>query len=279
MRNSPSSPPVVYLQNEPDVPLPAKFNGSRRSSSIDFKKSMTKLFFLQPRKFPSDEIRIVYLSTFFTDSAKLWYKSLEDSDSSVLQTLEAFWVAFQNRFGNPLASEEQKNKLLVCRQGRSEPIEEFNSRFHTLTLNVNFNDEALRSIYLQAILAETLEKLYDQDSLPSTLEEMMSLCELIESRRRQVQNRRNMLIGRPNFKVHQPLSTTADGSSQLNPSSTSSNLPSKGNSPTNNPEQRGPLSDEERQRRRSLGLFNYCGENRHFLSKCPKKSKNFPGRQ
>ena len=133
MKNS-SSPSVVYMHNEPDVPLPAKFSGSRRSSAIDFKKSMSKLFFLQPRRFPTDEIRIVYLSTFFTDSAKLWYQALEDSQSLVLQTLETFWVAFQNRFGNPLASEEQKNKLLSSRQGRSEPIEEFNSRFLTLAI-------------------------------------------------------------------------------------------------------------------------------------------------
>lgn len=273
MKTSPS-PSVVYMHNEPDVPLPAKFNGSRRSSSIDFKNSMSKLFFLQPRKFPNDQIRIVYLSTFFTDSAKLWYQALEDSQSPTLETLETFWAAFQNRFGNPLASEEQKNKLLLSRQGRSESVEEFNSRFLTLILNVNFNDEALRSIYLQAIQPEVLEKLYDQDNLPTSLEEMMSLCELIESRRRQIQNRKNLIVGRSQFNA-QPASVPSNGHVQSNPAFGLA-IPTAQRSI---PEQRSSLTEEERQRRRSLNLCIYCGDNGHFLSNCPKKSKNYPGRQ
>lgn len=43
-----------------------------------------------------------------------------------------------------------------------ELLEDFNARFLDLSINISFNDDALRSIYVQAIQPETLEKLYDQ---------------------------------------------------------------------------------------------------------------------
>ena len=191
-----------------------------------------------------------------------------------MQSVDAFWIAFMNRFGNPHAPEEQKTKLLNCRQGRLENIEEFNSRFLNLTLNVNFNDEALISIYLQAINPEILDKFFDHDNLPSSLEDTLFLCETIESRRRQVQNRRNLLANRFGAPVPQPALPTptnrpAIGSSQATIPRPPASQPS---------ELRGPLTDEEKQRRRTLGLCMYCGDNDHLVFNCPAKSKNPQGR-
>ena len=259
---------VVFLQTEPEVPLPPKFNGARTNSASDFKDSMDRIFFLQPRRFPTDDIKIIYLSSFFTDAAKLWYQALHGANSPCLQSVDSFWPVFMNRFGNPLASEDQKIKLLSCRQGKFEPIEDFNSRFLTLTLNINFNDEALRCMYIQAIGADTLEKLYDQEHVPISLADTMSICEMIESRRRQINKRRNLFSDRRNM-----FSTSRGTPDPMNNALTKAKneiplLPTAQDST----ERRGPLSDAEKQRRRTSGLCLYCGAADHSIIACPAKN-------
>ena len=253
-----TQPNSVLLQQEPEVPLPSKFSGSRKDSASDFKREFTRLFVLQPNRFPSDAIKILYISSFLTRSAKIWYQTLEEKESPALENLDVFWTTFMDRFEIVLAIDERQFKINHCKQGRNEAIEEFNERYGALAMKLNYNDEALIGIYVNAISPDILEKLQYYEKIPATLEATMAACEVIDSRRRQVQQRRQMDFTSANVN-------TANVRTDSKPNS---------NASSQSTESRGPLTDEEKQRRRSLGLCLYCGESGHLVANCPKSSSS-----
>lgn len=95
----------IVLQTEPDVFLPNKFRGSRKCSASDFKDSVEIFFHHQPRRFPTEEIKVLFISRFFVDSALTWFKALRKSN-------DFLWTAFHARFENYFVDEEAESKLL-----------------------------------------------------------------------------------------------------------------------------------------------------------------------
>lgn len=258
----------VVLQTEPEVSLPNKFQGSRKCSATDFKDSVETIFHLQPRRFPTDEVKILFISTFLVDSAHTWFKSLRKSNDPALLSLSSFWNAFQSRFGNLFVDEEAESKLLNLTQGKKERVDEFNLRFLTIASMVNFDDRAFRGIYMKAISPDILEHLFHVSPFPETFQEIMRESELIDSRNRQIALRRvppSSSFTRSFQNLEHPKQrTTFPESHQMDISAIKV----------------VKLDDAEKKRRQELNLCRYCGDSSHQAIQCPKlQSKNLPARR
>lgn len=258
---------TIALQTEPEVPLPGKFRGTRKCSANDFKDAMTTIFILQPLRFPTDAIKILYVSTFFQEAAQTWFKALRDSNDESLSTLQSFWSVFDARFGKTFVKEEAEFKLLHASQRKNERVDEFNNRFLQLTNRVSFDDAALRGIYMKAINSEILQGLYRLQTIPATLNEAMKASELIDSQNRQL----NVLFNE-NTSRHKP--TFQDSHREFR---TDSNAMDISNIRVRK------IDSAEKQRRIDNHLCLYCGDADHLLEQCKKKprssSKNFQARR
>lgn len=258
-------PPLnIVLQSEPEVPPPNKFRGSRKCSASDFQDSVETIFLLQPRRFGNDEIRILYISTLLSESALSWFRGLRTREDPLLDSLEAFWIGFNERFGSSFVDEEAESKLLNLTQGKKERVDEFNLRFLNSSSSVNFDDRAFRGIYMKAISPDILEHLFHLQPFPETLQEIMRASELIDSRNRQIAIRRSAFA---------PPSVSKTAPTAPNTFAPVRNFQNHQDNQMDvtNVETRS-VDEDERQRRRRLNLCRYCGGDDHQLESCPKLS-------
>ena len=270
--------PVVIVR-EPEVPLPSKFKGSKTCSTKNFKNTMETIFVLQPGSFASDANRIIYIAAFFEGSALSWYLRLVDDGHPSLQSLPEFWEHFLARFKSNVTETDAEVNLLRIRQRYGERIADFNSRFMDLASKVPYEERSLQGIYLHALSRAILVEFDRILSPPTTLDEVMQLCELLESRQRRLeylfpssspQSRFGTPGPVPNHRprpshissdaVTRPPLAGARTSFKRQDSETSANFPAR----------RSQLSDEERQRRVSMNLCLYCGDSGHKIGNCPK---------
>jgi hypothetical protein len=81
------------VSSEPEIPLPDSYNGSRTvSSASNFKEAMELVFVLQPRRFPSVNIKLAYVTAFLKYSALAWIKYIRQNEDCT--TMDSFWTAF-----------------------------------------------------------------------------------------------------------------------------------------------------------------------------------------
>lgn len=164
------TPRTIVLQTEPEFPLPPKFRGSRKCSASDFKEMLNTIFLLKPVRFSSDDMKILYVSTFLLDAALTWFKNLRMTHDPCLDSLESFWTAFDHRFGLSYVQEESESRLLEIVQGGKERVDEYNHRFMNLASRTEFCDAALRSIYTKSLRRDILFHFFHLHSVPSLLE-------------------------------------------------------------------------------------------------------------
>jgi hypothetical protein len=279
---------TVPSQPEPELPLPDKFNSNKRGNVASFKRQFDKLFVLQARRFPDVIVQTTYISVFLEGAAATWYNTLVDNVDPVLTDLELFWSAFETRFAPPLITDELQSRLLRVHQDPTEGINEFNSRFRNLASNSDFNDAALRGIYLQALSPEILQHFYYINPTPPSLEETMLACERIFNLQIAVQRRvaqrtprhlpqhprpMQSLPARPSLTQPQALPPPVQNRTSNNSSSPSSTASSsRASMPFR------PLTEDEKDYRRRNNLCIYCGANDHVVNVCPVKPKNGSGR-
>lgn len=261
---------TIYLQAEPDVPPPRRYDGSRiENEAKTFAEETQAIFDLQPRRFNSFAIKMTYISRFLTGSASVWFKLTRDEHVD----MQNFWTAFLARFSLNIPNEEKEAQLLTMQIRKNETINDFNCRFRILSAGMDFNDAALKCIYKHSLKTELREKLYNYVPAPNNLDEMMEACEVIEARR-----------------VQGEIYQERESSSWTEPRRSTQKFPSYGNraNQTNGNSQKNHhdkparnvstaladprVKEEEHSRRLRLGLCFHCGRQGHRSFDCPSKN-------
>ena len=70
---------------EPKVATPEKFNGSSKDLK-NFIASVENAMQLQPSRFPSEHIKILYIGTLLTGDALTWFRTLTATPDSIPET-------------------------------------------------------------------------------------------------------------------------------------------------------------------------------------------------
>ena len=250
---------------EPQLALPDRFNGNP-SKLRDFTLSVRTIFDLQPSRFPSDRVKILFIGTLLDGPPLSWFRALREEaiEPPQLQSLDTFLAALDAAFGDPHFVSSAQRRLRLCTQG-NRPASVFASEFRRIARDTGFNDQALRETFRLNLSSEVKDHLVFSEE-PQTLEELIRLSIRIDNRLFERRAERRL-------ELHRRLSQPVSSSRMLSVPTTSPPSVIPVPMEIGAVGKRGPLSDAERARRRRMNLCLYCGEPGHIAIACPVKSR------
>jgi hypothetical protein len=272
---------------EPKVTDPEMYSG-KREKTRQFLVGLKRVFLTQPSRFNTEHAKVLYSLGRLSDSALSWSIPLQENNSPLLSSFATFEQALIEAFGVLDKKQDAIRKLRALRQG-SQATSQYASNFSRLQYDTGFNDEALRDQFYQGLSDHIKDVLAQQLVEPTTLNELVKLAIRIDNRlfeRRQERQHNPTSSSKTNSSsnsktlTYDSSSTSYGRPNQTSSSNTSSSKYFSGSSssgPTpmqlDNVSHRGPLSQEEKDRRVRDGCCKYCGEKGHFVDTCPKKPK------
>ena len=264
--NSPKDPPVSN---------PKHFTG-KRGELENFLSQVRLVTSLQPRRFPTEQSKVLYTCSYLQDAAFTWIQpTLEklgtDDEPFILSNLQAFFNSLRSTFGDPDRVRTAERDLRALRQSGSAAT--YAAQFRSLASRLHWGDEALLSQFRVGLSDDVLDALVAQDippGLDSYILYAIDVDNRLYERRQEKQNRRT----KPSTNL--PVRAQFTHRNLLPPPQTSSTHDDGGPAPMQVDSSRHlkfiPLSDKEKQRRRDQKLCLYCGQPNHVVNNCPLKT-------
>lgn len=268
-----STTTTVQGHREPKVKDPETFDG-KRDSLKGFLTQCQIVFDLQSTRFESDSIRIKYVVSLLRGTplnAVRPYVLLEDKPDWMI-SYSAFTNWLLRNYGDPdeKGTAERRLQSLTQRGSASTYFADFQQ--HAAVLG--WPDAPLVSLAIRGLKDDIKDQLALRGERPATMTELIDVVVRLDNRiyersqeKRQGENRStpdraksasthdtNRDDKRSNSTQNRPISTFRPSTSVV-PVST----------------KREPLSEQEKDYRRSKGLCLYCGKPGHILSACPSK--------
>ena len=250
-----SHPSPTAFNKEPKVATPEKFNGNQKEIK-NFIASVETIIKLQPSRFWSEEIKILFVGTLLTGDALTWFRTLLPPPS----TLATLWDQLTATFGDPSAQWTARNKLKSLKQGKLSCVV-YTTKFKQLALESGYDKIAQLQMYHDGLNDSIKDSLAQAISVPEELEAYMEICIKIDNR--QFSRRMEKLQNRPLFATPATTTTTTTTTSSATPMQLDSVQF----------QVKGPLTSEEKTRRIAQGLCLYCGLPGHIARACPKKNQ------
>jgi hypothetical protein len=245
------------------LPLPEKFNGNRRLFK-GFLMQCNLIFTLNPNCYTTDFQKVGTIISLLSGDALAWVVPFLESQDPCLSSYSKFIARITEVFRD---SEELSpgESLLKLSQGRMS-VADYGVAFRCLAVHSEWNEEALVRCFFRGINSNIKNEMARiKMDLPDTYEELLRVCIRVEARliERRFQTKQST------FRKGQSPSGSSTECQEPN------SLPMQSNGTMHHePTQlrhRGPLSREERQRRRDFNLCVYCGDANHQVNNCLKK--------
>lgn len=242
--------------SSPKVALPDKYDGNMARFK-DFKLSLENLFVLHSDRYASDMVKIRFIGTLLTKDALAWFRSLIDTQSSILNSYAQFMEEFKLAFDDPMAQRHAQSKIHRLKQDKGSVLS-YTSKFRRIAVESGFNEEALMDSYYRG-LSEEVKDVLSMGEDPKDLDDLISKASKIDNklyeRKLEKSNYRAVANNAPQRRLHvnqnvQPMDLDAIGQGSKK------------------------LTMDERFRRIKNKLCLYCGEPNHKIDTCPKKTKN-----
>jgi hypothetical protein len=239
---------------EPKVKTPDVFDGDRKTCR-DFLNQVELIFTLCPRRYPTDTVKVGFIGTLLVGRALSWFSLFWEQQNVVLNNSNDFIGYFRETFDD-LDKEFTAGLAIKClRQGKTSVLQ-YTNEFRQLAGDLGWNEKALIAQYRWGLSDEIKDMLLHHDH-PNSLQEAIQVATRIENRLREHQlelRSGESRITKPHsFRKPQVLVKPQEGPVPMELGHSS----------------RGPLTMQERQRRREQGLCLYCGSDKHFRRDCP----------
>lgn len=271
--------PLPPGTKEPKVAEPPRFDGTT-SKLEEFITKLVLVFRLQANRHPDATAQINYAIGFLegrafkTVSAHL--RLSEQDQPLFLHDFDAFVQFLRDNFG--YADEKRVAAREIKRLKQTGSASEYFAEFGQYVPLVNFNSEALVEMARDGLKEDVIDELMRLDVDTSDFNRFRAKAIEIDNRNYERRLYRKEKRGsKSDSKEANPprhdrilndrterTRTVEKEVTRVSPSGTY---------------QKGPISDEERQRRRGLGLCTYCGKAGHYASACPllaQKDKSTP---
>ena len=240
--------------HEPPVSLPERFDGTR-SNLRSFVNQAKLLFELEPRRYPTDRMKVGLVGTLLTGVAAAWFCPLFESNSPLLDNFELFVKELQHTFGEHDRTVTAANKIRALKQG-SKPVSVYATEFRLLASELGWDDRALTDQFRWG-LSDPVKDLLLTFPLPDTLSDAIATAVKCDNRLRERESeKRNNFVRRSVYSGSEPNNGIA-------PMEIDAARQEKHTASTR---------EEERTRRFELRLCLYCGAPGHQVRNCPKKS-------
>ena len=259
-----------YRPKPPKLPDPRTFDGSRTSRALtNHLYDVKQHFKVDPLKFPTDDLKIVFAASFLKDTARTWYQTLDDSPTGPpWSTFEQYEEQLQSNFSeiNPLDYWLNKWDNLSQRSSVSAYLADFNA----VAAHLDLTDQIKMHHFRRNLKDEVLNQLALLPE-PTTFDDLVKLSNQIDGRLFAQRRSKNT----PSTSSNKPRPTGSNVKAHRAPAPVNVSISTPGPVPMqlDNTQRRGPLTEAEKQRRRDNKLCLYCGEPGHIANVCPNKSK------
>jgi hypothetical protein len=262
-----ANPANVSQSREPKVAAPAFFHGNRKDSR-NFLLQLKNVFLVQPARFTSEVNKVAYAISYLRDVAFDWVSPFLESNSDILKSFADFEKAFLLAFGDIDRKRRAEKELLTLRQ-KSRPVSTIVAEFQRLAFETHMNEDALFPLFYNTLNDDVKDEIC-KVARPLTISEYYNLAIGIDNRL--FERKRERKFG-PRFIPRVPNQAPArDPHAMIIDNVQNAAI-------IDNVQKRGPLSESEKQRRRSNNLCLYCGAPDHKLAECPlRPSKSGKGK-
>lgn len=163
-----TNPAIANPYQEPQVSLPERYDGTR--TKLRSFVNQVKLFLeLQPRKYPSDRVKVGLVGTLLTGVAAAWFCPLYESSSPLLNDFDLFIQELQQTFGDFDKAVTSANHIRALQQG-TNPASVYATEFRLLASDLCWGDQALIDQFRRG-LNDPVKDLLLTFPLPATLSE------------------------------------------------------------------------------------------------------------
>ena len=262
-----NNPFIDPLLQDFALPLgkPPKFSGD----SLDFEgfvQHCELIFHLRSVLFRSDSHKVAYMFSFMEGDAKLFVAHLIQAKNPILDNYSAFVALLRRVFGNIDIVFNCTQIIMSLKQKRIGEVGQYIKDFEQTSIHLGWNEPALVAKFVDGLHEEVkCELLMRNERIPTLLSAFHKAMTIDTN----LQRRYQVYKGYTNASIYNPfVRKMQEEKTDTNPFSNKTLQAKKDSS------RRGPLSNEEKQRRRNKGLCMYCGAEGHMVSTCPIVPKN-----
>jgi hypothetical protein len=259
-------PPSHYFCKEPKLPDPPGFMGNV-SEFRNFIAQCKSVIKLRPTMFTEDEFKVLYILSFFRGSAQDWALAIMENEEHPLRfNYENFLAELYRTYNDRTTEETAMNNIANLKQTHS--VADYAARFQSLAAILDIDDKSKVTFFYNGLKSHIKRAITDQgNGIPRDYTELSNKAISID------QNR--FMIEKHDSKRPSGSTSSAPSSSKITTqSSESKSSYASANSSSSHTRKfnknRGPLTQEERDRRRKLGLCSYCGDKGHTIHDCLK---------
>ena len=265
----PPATPPTQQDRAPKLNPPKPFDGTRAEYK-SFIMQLNLIFNSDPARYTgtnADNAKIAYAASFLSGSAKEWFQPHVNETTGVISfpTWTDFVAALRAAFEDPDAYQTAYNKISTLKQEKD--CSSYYASFVSLATVLGIDERTKISFFKKGLHAELKKALSYQITLPTGFEEFVQACIKIDNQIRANREARDA-IPRTQGGQFAPTPSTSTGTHSGPMDLSGARYRSQ---------KRGPVTDQEKKRRRDNNLCLYCGSSGHWASQCPhKRSRGKP---
>ena len=264
-------PPATTSQQDraPKLNPPKPFDGTRAEYK-SFIMQLNLIFNSDPARYTgtnADNAKIAYAASYLSGSAKEWFQPHVNETTGAISfpTWTEFVAALRAAFEDPDAYQTAYNKISTLKQERD--CSSYYATFVPLATVLGIDERTKISFFKKGLNAELKKALSYQITLPTGFDEFVQACIKIDNQIRANKEARDA-IPRTQGGQFAPTPSTSTGTHSGPMDLSGARYRSQ---------KRGPVTDQEKKRRRDNNLCLYCGSSGHWASQCPhKRSRGKP---